>query len=73
MKKLWTKEEIAKVIDLWETKTTEEIAEELERPHTSIGYIAKAIRDSGYALPKKTKKGSILGLVKEVLREKSLI
>lgn len=73
MKKLWTKDEIKKVIELWESKTTEEIADELRRPHLSIGYIAKKIRDCGYPLSKKRKAGTIMNLVKEVLKEERLI
>ena len=68
-KKLWTKSEIKTVVQLWNTKTTAEIADELKRPHPSIGYIAKKIRDAGYDLPKKQRHGTISLLVKEVLRE----
>lgn len=68
-KKLWTKSEIKLVIKLWDTATTAEIADELKRPKTSIGYIAKKIRDEGYDLPKKQKSGTLSLLVKEVLKE----
>lgn len=69
IKKLWTKSEIKLVIQLWDTKTTTEIANELKRPVTSIGYIAKKIRDAGYHLSKKQRHGTISLLVKEVLSE----
>jgi transposase len=68
----YTKDEIKAVITLWEDKSTQEIAEELGRKTSSIGYIANAIRKEGYRLPKKTKRGTFNLLVKEVIAELAL-
>lgn len=72
-KKLWTKKEIRTFITLWDSKTTEEIATELNRPKSSMNYIAMHIRKSGYNLPKKHNVGKLDGLIKETLQELKLI
>lgn len=71
--KLFTKDEIAKILDLWESKAIVEIAQELGRPNSSVASMAKIIRMAGYALPKKRIKSQKMLLVKEVLTEKGLI
>jgi transposase len=65
----FTKDEIKAVITLWEDKSTNEIAEELGRRTSSICYIANAIRKEGYTLSKKTKRGTMNLLIKEVIAE----
>lgn len=68
-KRFFTKEEIRKVIKLWEDKTIEELAFELNRPKSSIGYLARKIRICGYKLPRKIKVGSLNFMIKDVIKE----
>ncbi len=65
----FTKDEIKKMIQLWETKTIPELAEELDRSISSVHYISKRIRVAGYDLPKKNWPNSVDSLIKEVLKE----
>ena len=67
--KLWTKEEIRKVIDMWEDKTMGELCAILGRNKGSIMHIATAIRKQGYKLPKKMTRVKTDGLIQEVIRE----
>lgn len=71
--KPFTKQEIKAIIKLWETKTTQEIAAEINRSTGSVQYMANVIRKSGYHLPRKSQKGTIRLLVKEVLNDLKLI
>lgn len=68
----WTKREIESVIQLWESKTVKELADELELNEMQINYMAKAIRDAGHKLPKKRKIGQLRLLVQEVLGDLQL-
>ena len=71
--KMFTKDEIIKTIKLWDSKTTTEIAEDLNRPTASIAYLASQIKKAGYILPKKHKAGITQCLIKETLKELRLI
>lgn len=66
----FTKENIREVMDLWESKTTDQIAEKLGVNRNSITYIANIIRKEGVRLPKKHRVGYIRGLIKEVIAER---
>ena len=69
MKKYYTKQEIKQVIKLWDEYTIEEIANKLDRTKVSILYIASHIRKCGFKLSRKLRKGTLDGLIKEVLTE----
>ena len=71
--RFWTKEEIKTLLDLWSTKTVEEISATLNRPNSSIIGMCAEIRKAGYNLPKKKKTNYRQLLVKEVLVEQGLI
>lgn len=70
--KSWTKKEIKKMILLWESKTVEQICEEIGRNRSQVMGMAREIRRAGYDLPKKkviTKKRT---LIEDVLKELGL-
>jgi len=73
MKKYFTKEDIKTVIELWNTKTKEEIAEQLGRSVYSITYISSAIRKAGYDLPRKSIKHERGQFIKRILKEEGYI
>ena len=58
-----------RVIDLWESSTLDELAEEIGAPRYSISSMAKRIRKNGVDLTKKRRGGYIESLVKEVISE----
>ena len=68
-KKFYTKEEIKRVISLWDNMSVEDMAEELGRGHASILYIASRIRKCGWKLSKKMRVGRVDSLISEVIRE----
>ena len=72
-KKMFTQQEVNAVLELWETKTTEQIAKELGRDKSSIQYLATQIRKAGYNLPRKRHTGTIQLMIKEVLKARKLI
>ena len=67
--KFWVKEEIKTVMTQWDTKTKQELAEELGRTTEQISYIVMHIRKAGYDLPKKYKAGVIQNLIKECITD----
>ncbi len=71
--KMFTKQEIRKVVTLWENLSVGEIAKELDRKPASITYLAKKVRKCGYPLPKKYIKRESDSLVKITLKEMGLI
>lgn len=66
---MWTKQDIKKVLEAWDTKTVQEIANELKVPYQSVMYIAKELRKVGFDLPHKRKRGHIQILIKELFAE----
>lgn len=65
----WTKESLKSVINLWESKTLDEISKELGVNIQNVIYIASRIRKAGYDLPRKKKRGTVDLLIKEVIKE----
>lgn len=65
----FTKDEISTVINLWTSKTTEEIANNLGINVQQVNYITTQIRKTGYRLPKKHKIGHLRNLIEEVIKE----
>lgn len=66
---LWTKDEIKKVIKMWDDKNPDELAHDLKVERVQVMYIASVIRKAGYRLAKKHKKGYIHALIKEAISE----
>jgi len=65
----FTKAEIKKVISMWDKKTKEQIADELNINEQQVNYIAMQIRKAGYKLTKKHKVGYLRNLITEVINE----
>ena len=76
MKQLFTSDEIESVLSLWQSKTVQEIATELNRSIQSIQYIANRIRKISKngikLLPKKHIKGTLDTLIKTTLAKLNL-
>lgn len=65
----WTKDELKSVVKLWETLTTEQIADRLNLSRIQVGYAADVLRKAGVKLPKKHVVGKTLALAKEIAAE----
>lgn len=66
---IWTKEEIVKIIKLWESETPESLAEEMGLSAYQVLYMANLIRKKGLKLIKKRKNGITSFLVEEVIKD----
>lgn len=66
---MWTKEEIKKLVKMWDDKTKEELAEELGLNEVQIGSMARRIRLLGYPLTKKNKSGYLENVINECFDE----
>ena len=64
---LWTKNEVRKLKDLWDTKSLEEVAIELNLKPEQISYMAGQMRKVGFKLSTKRRRGG--GRVQILLRE----
>ncbi len=69
---MWTKEEIALVIDLWETQRTEEIAERIGLAPSQVTYMAGILRKAGYPMAQKHLKGKIYSLIEAVANDRGI-
>lgn len=70
---LWDKSRIAKVLELWGTHTTEEIALEIGCSTANVSYLAHRIRKiSPNSVPKKLITGNSDSLIKSVLAERGI-
>ncbi len=67
--KMWTKEEMRKVIKMWDTATVEEISKELRREKSSIQGMVGKMRKSGIEIARKHRGGYINNLIKELAEE----
>lgn len=65
----WTKEDMKKLILLWEEKSLEDLGEEIGRTRAQILDMARKMRKENINLPVKKKKGVINGLILEVKKE----
>lgn len=63
---MFTKDEIKAVATLWNEKSLQEIANELNITTLQVQYLAKEMRREGFLLPKKYKKGVARLLIREV-------
>lgn len=62
----WTKEDIKKIVKLWENNTTEEIADEIGIDKSQVYYIAYEIRK---IYPKLVQRKSIRGRLRNLITE----
>lgn len=67
--KMWTKDEIRKVVEFWSTKSTSELCEMLNAKEFQLLYVAAKLRKAGVKIPKKHQTGYLDKLVKEVAAE----
>jgi len=67
--KLWTKNDIKKVLTLWDSHTIAEMCEILDRKKGQIMYMATEIRKSGHPLTKKMSRHTLRGLIKVAIKE----
>jgi hypothetical protein len=68
----FTKEEIRKVLTLWETKSLADIAIALNLTEFQVQYIAGQIRKvDPTILPRKKKANVLQGLIREILTEQN--
>ncbi len=67
--KMWTKDEMRTLFNLWESHSTEEIADVLGRNREAISYMAKKLRQHGLKIAKKKRVGVIQSLIKEFIEE----
>lgn len=65
----WTKDELKVIIEIWESKRIIEIAEQLGVSYSSINQLASDMRKAGIPLTKKTTKGILAGLIKQIAEE----
>jgi len=66
----WTKEEIKKLVKVWDTHTIDEVAQELKLDRQQVQYMVNEIRKAGVPLAKKHRKGYLQNLIKEALNIK---
>lgn len=70
--KMWTKGDISKLLDMWESSTIQQLMEATNATKNQISYARMALEKAGYSLPKKHKRGVMNSLILEVLKEKGL-
>lgn len=64
----WTKDEIKKLVRIWDSMTLGEVAEEMGLEKTQVQYMANEVRKLyPKFLAKKHRRGVIMGLIKEAL------
>lgn len=66
---MWKKDEIKKILELWNTMNVVELAKEFNVNKQQLGYIVIQMRKAGFTLPKKHMNGKLQSLLKEVLAE----
>lgn len=67
--KMWTKDEMKKVLELWDKKTRDDICKELVITKNQLLYITSVFKKAGIKLPTKHHKGRIINLVRELAQE----
>lgn len=72
-KKMFTKQEIKIIANLWEKENLESIAEKLDRSKSSIQYMVTQIRKLGYIMPRKKRNNITNNLIHEALEDSGLV
>jgi hypothetical protein len=67
--KQWTKEELARLMKIWDKSTLEQVCDELGRNKAQIHAMAKLLRQNGLSLPRKRVLGYTQHLVREFVSE----
>jgi len=67
--RMWKKEDLKKLIGLWDTTSLQEAAESLGAEQHQIRYIVSAMRKAGIPLAKKHKNGHLNVLLTELKEE----
>lgn len=68
----YTKEEVKYVLQNWGKVPPKDMMEHLKRPQGSLAYLAKAIRETGYPLPKRPKAAALKFVITEAIAELGL-
>lgn len=63
---MWTKDDLKKVLQLWESNTKEEIAAEIGVTELQLYHAVGQLRKAGFNIPKKHKKGQLRNLLEEL-------
>lgn len=66
---MWTKENVKKLLEIWESKTIVEVAVETGLSYKQVNYMAQALRNKGFKLSKKRIAGKLQSLLDEVAGE----
>lgn len=66
---MWTKDEVRTIATIWEHETADDVAKKLKRTKTQINYMTAQMRRAGFKLAKKHRKGTLLVMLGEVLKE----
>lgn len=66
---MWTKDEIRRVVKVWESSTPEDIGKELGVTRLQVNQIAGKLRKAGVNLTKKRQAGYLSKLINEVANE----
>lgn len=64
-----TKEEIKKLMKMWDTKSLDELEKEMNWPRRKISHLAYQIRKLGYKLASKRVNGELRHLIAEAIDE----
>ena len=65
----WTKVELQKIIEVWDTSTLEDMCDMFDISRNQLGYICRQLRLNGVKLSRKHQKGIVQGLIKEIVAE----
>jgi biotin operon repressor len=68
-KHLFTKDEAKKLLTLWEGSTKQQIADKLEIRIDQVSYLATQMKKSGFKLQRKSSKGYLNGMLKDLYNE----
>ena len=66
---MWTKDNVKKLLALWDTKSMREIADEIGVEVKNVQYMAHNLRLKGFPLAKKHVTGQLQTLLNEVAEE----
>jgi len=68
----WTKENIKKVIEMWDTKSTREIAESLGVKQDKVSHLVAALKKHGIPMRRKYGHWPTTAFIKEIKNEMNI-
>lgn len=71
VRKMWTKEGVRKVQQLWEMGSSDSIAKELGVSKLQLTYMVNQMRNAGFKLAKKRRGGTLQAMLRDVLKERN--